>query len=701
VTGRLRRALAVLYVAKGRPFGAVIVLLVATAQFLDPAPLQIVRTAWFDLCQFLAPREPTVLPAVIVDIDEAALAAYGQWPWPRTRVAQLIRRVAASSPAAIGLDIVFAEPDQTSPAQMIEAWPELDAGTRERLRALPSNDQTLAQAIADAGVVVGKAAYVNTAGGAAAVGGFARVRERGDWRREELTSFNQIVGNIAPVEKSAAGWGLLAAMPTSDGVVRRALAFGRAGPTVLAGLPLEMIRTYYGAPGYVLESDGRGRLRTTIGDIAVHVDTDGGLNLHHARHDPRRFLSAKTVLDSEGPVDYLRDRLAIIAVTALGLRDFVDTPTQQLMPGAEIHVQVLESILQNALLERPRWAGSVELVIALAAGALLIWLVPILRPGLSFVPLIVLWGALLTASWGLFTRGQILFDPTGAGLASGITFVAMLGITLVLAEQRRRELQADLEREQRAAQILQGELNAARDIQMGILPRPETANLPASVDLAARLVPAKTVGGDLYDFFMIDEKRLFFHIGDVTGKGVDAALFMALSKALCKSVVLRQAADIDLLMAQANREIARENIAEMMVTMFAGVLDLETGEIEFCNAGHESPYRLRAGAAPEEVESEGGPPLCALDDFPYPLERTRLGEGEMLVLYTDGVTDARNPADEMFGRVRLAELFVGTDPAAGAQAALNRLYESVDGFVAGADAADDITVLVLRRMPPA
>jgi serine phosphatase RsbU (regulator of sigma subunit) len=130
------------------------------------------------------------------------------------------------------------------------------------------------------------------------------------------------------------------------------------------------------------------------------------------------------------------------------------------------------------------------------------------------------------------------------------------------------------------------------------------------------------------------------------------------------------------------------------------VLDLETGEVEFCNAGHESPYLLRPGAAPEEVESEGGPPLCALDEFDYPLERTRLGEGEMLVLYTDGVTDARNPADDMFGRPRLVELFAATEPAAGAKVALQFLYDTVDGFVDGADATDDITVLVLRRAPP-
>lgn len=697
-TGVARLLSRLFFFAGGRVVGLVLLVALAGLQAAELPAFGLVRTAWFDLYQWLSPRVPAELPAVIVDIDEDALAAYGQWPWPRTRLAKLIDRVAAAGPAAIGLDIVFAEADQTSPAQLVDAWPGLDASTRERLRSLPSNDQVLGNAIAAAGVVVGKAAYQTGDTASKTPGHFAPVRRFGDWKLNRLVDFKYVVPNLPAVENRARAWGLLAAMPTEDGVVRRALAFGRSGQTVLASLPIEMIRAAVGAKSYGLAEDKEtGELIAQIGDSAVYIDGDGGLNLHHSRHDPRRYFSAKRVLDSDEPPAYLRNRFVIIAVTALGLRDFVDTPTEHLMPGAEIHAQVLESLLQGSLLQRPTWTKWAELAMTVAGGALLIWLVPALSPWLSFAPLMLLWSAGGLLGWFFFIDEKTLLDASVSGLNHGLVFVAMLGITLILAEQRRREIQDELEREQRAAQILQGQLDAARDIQMSMLPDPGRAGLPAAVDLDARLVPARTVGGDLYDFFMIDERRLFFHIGDVTGKGVDAALFMALSKALCKSVVLRHAGAMDRIMAEANAELARENIADMMVTMFAGILDLETGVIEFCNAGHEAPYRLRPGGTPVEIESEGGPPLCALDEFDYPLERTELGPGEMLVLYTDGVTDAVNPADEMFGRVRLAELFASMDPGAGAGANLQRLFDQVDGFVAGADAADDITVVVLRR----
>ncbi|MEQ9639257.1 MAG: CHASE2 domain-containing protein [Alphaproteobacteria bacterium] len=699
---RWERLVAFVTVGGGRPFAAVMMALWLAVAFADPAALTRLRTLAFDLYQVLSPREPAGFPAKVVAIDEASLQAYGQWPWPRTVMARLIDKIAAADPAAIGFDVIFPEVDPYSPAQLAQVLPQLDAGLATRLANFPSNDVILADAfrrygrvvLAKAGVFAEEADDLKSTFGAPPA-----VRQVGPPADHLLTDYAYVQRSIDVLERAASGWGSIVRPPDDDGVVRRLPAVVKIAGSLVPGLSLEMIRVLQGSPVTTLVSDARGYVGIDPGDFPIRIDRDGHLTLHHSRHIAQRFISAKTVLEAEGPIDELNRRMVIIGATAIGLHDLVVTPLEQRMPGVEIHVQALESLIDDSFLVRPDWVPWAELAATAAGGLLLLWLVPVLRPGAGFAPLIVIWAALATAGWGLFTTQHTLFDPTAPAIGTGVTFVAMLGMTLILAEQRRREIQAELEREQRAAQILQGQLDAAQDIQMSMLPDPKRAGLPATVDLDARLVPARTVGGDLYDFFMIDEHRLFFHIGDVTGKGVDAALFMALSKALCKSVVLRNDGAMDRIMAETNAEMARENISDMMLTMFAGILDLETGVIEFCNAGHEAPYRLAAGAEPVEIESEGGPPLCALDDFDYPLERTALAPGEMLVLYTDGVTDAVNPADELFGRVRLSELVAGMDPDAGAGANLKRLYDSVDVFVAGADAADDITVVVLRRMP--
>ncbi len=684
----------------GRPLAALVLAIWLAIAYGDPAALTRLRTLAFDLYQVMSPREPEGFPAKVVAIDEASLQTYGQWPWPRTLMARLIDKIAAAEPAAIGFDVIFPEVDPYSPAQLAQVLPQLDAALATRLANYPSNDAILADAfrrygrvvLAKAGVFEAEALDLRATFGAPPV-----VRQVGPPADHLLTDYERVQRSIDVLERAAGGWGSIVRPPDDDGVVRRLPAVVKIAGNVVPGLSLEMIRVLQGSPLTTLVSDERGYVGIDPGNFPTRIDRDGHLTLHHSRHLAERFVSAKTVLESDTPIEELNRRMVIIGATAIGLHDLVVTPLEPRMPGVEIHIQALESLIDDNFLVRPDWVRWAELSATLFGGLLLLWLVPALRPGASFAPLVLIWAALATAAWGLFTTQRVLFDPTAPAIGTGITFVAMLAMTLILAEQRRREIQAELEREQRAAQILQGELNAARDIQMGILPDPGAADLPTSVDLDARLVPARTVGGDLYDFFMIDERRLFFHIGDVTGKGVDAALFMALSKALCKSVVLRHEGAMDRIMAEANREIARKNIADMMVTMFAGILDLESGSIEFCNAGHEAPYRLRPDGEPVEIESVGGPPLCALDEFDYPLERTELGPGEMLVLYTDGVTDAVNPADELFGRKRLAELFGSMTPQAGASTNLQRLYDTVDGFVAGADAADDITVVVLRR----
>ena len=172
----------------------------------------------------------------------------------------------------------------------------------------------------------------------------------------------------------------------------------------------------------------------------------------------------------------------------------------------------------------------------------------------------------------------------------------------------------------------------------------------SAVEIDAVLQPAKSVGGDLYDAFMIDKQRLCFLVGDVTGKGVPASLFMALSKALSRSLLMRPAMALDEALDGINAELSRDNGQAMAVSLLVGVLDLADGSLELCNAGHENPLLVDAQGAVRELRLEGGPALCVADGFPYPVERDRLEPGETLIVYTDGVTEAQNPAGDLFDR---------------------------------------------------
>ena len=270
-----------------------------------------------------------------------------------------------------------------------------------------------------------------------------------------------------------------------------------------------------------------------------------------------------------------------------------------------------------------------------------------------------------------------------------------------MRQQRALERVVHTQREQNAR--IAGELEAARRIQIASLPSPDLLRDDPRVDLAATMMPALEVGGDLYDFFRLDERRLFFMVGDVAGKGVSASIFMAVSKALYKSTMLRAAdADLGAIMAEANAEVSRDNPEMMFVTAFAAVLDLDTGELDYCNAGHENPFRIHpAEDAAGVIDDGGGPPLCTVDGFAYQGARYRMRSGELLCLFSDGVTDTQDPAGAMYGRQRVRDLLASAQGSeATARTIVERLRADVDAFAGGAAPGDDVTVLALRWIGP-
>jgi serine phosphatase RsbU (regulator of sigma subunit) len=269
---------------------------------------------------------------------------------------------------------------------------------------------------------------------------------------------------------------------------------------------------------------------------------------------------------------------------------------------------------------------------------------------------------------------------------------------MVRRDRARLLAEIALERARAASARLDAELDAAWAIQQGFLP-PAERRIEGRLDLACRIRPARRVGGDFYDHFMVDDRRLFFVLGDVSGKGIEASVFMGLSKALWKSAALRAGLPLDLIQAAANADIARDNPSMMFVTGFAGLLDLRTGELHFSSAGHESPFVLRPGAPPLQAPDAGGPPAGLDPDAAYPVGAIRLAAGEGLCLFSDGVNEAENEAGELYGLPRGARLLAGLPRGAGAQDVVEALCADVDRFVGAAPPSDDLAVMVLIRPP--
>ena len=667
--------------------------------WLQPPWLRRMQAAGFDTLQVLYPRPIRSLPVTIVAIDDKSLSAIGQWPWPRTVLADLVRAVDGDAPAAIGLDVLFAEPDRLSPDRLLAQARELDPSLAGRLPDLPSSDRMLAEAIGERRVVLVTAATHERNDATLRA---APIVVTGPGGGKGLPRYAGVIANLEPIDAAAAGHGVISVEP-SNAVFRRFPLVVDINGTLAPTLATEMLRVALNEPSVRLWRSAAGVRGLSIGDFSVPTEPDGAITLWYSHGDARRFVSAADVLAGRVNAEALQRKLVIIGATGGGLRDdYRATPLGEPMPGSELQAQLLENLFDRSYLRRPPWARWVELAVFVALGLLLIHATPRWRPHrvawLAFGCL----AASAAAAYGAFRGGRLLFDATPS-VSLLLLFSVLLVMTLAAAAKRRRRLERVVQAQREQAAFLKGELDAAQRIQAGMLPKADALQGDPRIDLHAAMTPARVVGGDLYDYFFIDADRLFFLVGDVAGKGLSASLFMAVSKALCKSVALRAAdAPIGAVMMQANAEVSRDNAAMLFVTVFIGVLDLESGELRYCNAGHDDPHALLAGRdAPVRLEGGDGPGLCVVDDFAYEGASYRLQPGEMLCVATDGVIEAQNEAGELYGGERLdAALKQLHRPGSSARSVVDALQADVAAFVGGAEPADDLTLLALRWLGP-
>jgi sigma-B regulation protein RsbU (phosphoserine phosphatase) len=253
----------------------------------------------------------------------------------------------------------------------------------------------------------------------------------------------------------------------------------------------------------------------------------------------------------------------------------------------------------------------------------------------------------------------------------------------------------NLEETTAAKERTENELKIAHDIQMNILPKtfppfPDRSEF----DIYAVLDPAREVGGDFYDFFFIDNDHLCFVVGDVSGKGVPAALFMAMTKTLIKTIT-KEVRSPDIVLSKVNKEISHDNFSSMFVTVFCGILNIRTGEVYYTSGGHTPSLVVSGGEKAEFIEGANCAAVGAIENAVYKKGKLVLQPGDVIFLYTDGITEAVNTDGEMFSEERLKEEVSGCREVS-VSALAGEILQKVERFSDGAPRADDITVMVLR-----
>ena len=427
------------------PFAALaiaIALHVRAPRFVESLRFQV-----FDTYQRLSPRPQVDAPVVIIDIDDASLRRLGQWPWPRTRIAELIRKLHDAGAAVIGLDIILAEPDLTSPENVIPLWaaPEAMAQLRDAVEHLPEHDAVLADAVRRAPVVTG----------------FALTREQNAVRPPRpytieidgpspvpvLPEFTGAVANLPRIDAGARGVGGFNFLPAVDGVLRRIPLLLRIGEDISPSFSAEILRVLLGVGGYQVRVEDAGVEgaspsieEVAVGGLVIPTDETGRMWLHYTRPEARRSFPAWRVLAGEIADEKISGHVVAVGTSAAGLKDLRATPLDLGAPGVAAHAAAVEQMLLGHFLERPAWVEPVELIYTLVLGLVLI----LLLRRLKALGCALLGAFAVATAAGLslyaYTEQRLLIDPVLPSLAALLVYMGGSLINFARTEAERRRV---------------------------------------------------------------------------------------------------------------------------------------------------------------------------------------------------------------------------------------------------------------------
>jgi len=440
-----------------------ILALAVIARIVDPTPVERLRMAAFDEFQRQKPRVWTDTPVRIIDIDDATLERMGQWPWPRLRVAALVDRLRELGAATVAFDVLFAEPDRTSPTRITKLWRQFtnDPELTRLTNRLPDHDRVFARSLADMPTVLGMILNNDSAS--------SRPRRKqwgvavaGDDPRSFLWNFTGATWSLPGLEASAAGQGSINSSVDADGIIRRIpLLFRLAGDGTISdevypSLAAEALRVAQGASTYMLKASGAsgatsygentGLNAVRIGRISVPTDAKGHIWLYDTGHVPERFIPAWRIFESDFGADRIEGKIVLVGTSAAGLKDIRATPLNQVVAGVEIQAQAIEQMILGAHLVRPDWTTGAEIAWLVVLGIILIVLMP--RWGGLWCALVALGGfaVAVSASWLFFAELNWLVDPVYPSFVVLFLYLVQSLLLVLSTEADRRNIRGAFSR---------------------------------------------------------------------------------------------------------------------------------------------------------------------------------------------------------------------------------------------------------------
>jgi len=420
-----------------------------------PDQIEDFRIMVFDNYQRIRPRIYKDTPVRIIDIDDKSLERFGQWPWPRTVLAKLVTRLSKAGAQTIAFDVVFAEPDRTSPKNVIRSWPDVPAlqAVRSQIDVMPDHDLLFAEAADKARVVFafGLIAAPDRNIPAVKYGGFLEHGAPGDRTIDYIgPAYKGAVTNIPSLEKAARGLGGFNISSDEKGMIRRAPALFRLRDTIYPSLSLEAMRVFQEVNVFKVSLAGTetnasfgektGIVSVKTGLLGIPTDKRGRIWLYDTGHRPERFIPAWKVFSDDFDAASIDGKLLFVGTSATGLKDIRPTPLNTFAPGVEVHAQIAEQMFTGDYLRRPDWTEGAEFLYICVLGILLIALLPSVG---------AVWCAFLGAaaigfavwySWKLYVDENLLIDPLVPSLSILLIYLVSSFLRFLKTETERGQI---------------------------------------------------------------------------------------------------------------------------------------------------------------------------------------------------------------------------------------------------------------------
>ena len=605
----------------------IILISLITLKIINPSFIKSVSYLSFDLYQKIFAKEKEVSDVVIIDIDEASLGKFGQFPWSRSVFAKIIDQLNTSNPKAIGFDIFFTEKDKQSPDEIMKSYGLIPSDVVE-LQNLKSHDELFSEKLNQSKSVVAVLGSNVPSHSNYDRKAKAKFLSKGGDPKQFTYSYPYSIGSLELLEKNVKGLGSISFLDQLDGIIRSLPLIVRFENQLYPTMGLEMVRVGSNQKNIFIELNEVGVSRISVRPYKIESDPNGIIWIRYKKSNKNQYISAGDVYDGKFQSDFFKNKYVLIGASAQGLFDLVKTPLGVTIPGVEVHANVIENILDQSYLIRNPNTYLFELLFSIIVALITFVLSQKIKPKYS---LSIFFGnilAIIIIGFSIYKFRSELIDISYPIFIVTVTFLT--GLYFRFIEENKLAL-ANLQKE---AKLLK-ERELAAGVQKSLFPDiTKFENF-----IFAKNVPARDVSGDYFDVVRSTPEEYFFTLADVSGKGVKAGMYMAKASSIFRTLTNLKF-PLEKVVFGVNNELVEAKFKGMFVTAVFGKLNIKTGELIFINAGHESILTFDKNKNYEYIKSDM-PPIGIIKYFTESMVKSNTINliDKTFVVYTDGVTE--------------------------------------------------------------